>query len=1140
MNTCSASFEESCSSFGLFWLSSSGVQKFTSSCPSFPFFLLTSSVLELHDNPADPHVVTVLGEQLKHAGIRGEVTQLHPLDAGHGVATVLKEVRHLLLGLQRGRRGRLVGRSVDPALQRQLLLVLEPLHQARDRDVPLRLDHNRVPHRLRVRHRHLVDVHLHGGVEAGAALDGGRRGRLGLGEEREGKVAEGVAEEVCILLAHNLVQLQAHEAGGKRRGRGDGRDDPAGLQLGLEEVHLIDDVVPRAQVREGLDEVDVEVEVLVLLELVHEQRLRQRRRGERGVDGRARVVHLLAVVVAGLGLHLLRGGLAGLVRLRLHLRLEGLEGGDGHLLERLLEVRRVPLLALDVVHLRAQVGRRHEELHRHRVAAVELDHLREALGRRPERGAGVGGHVLGAVVHEQLHTVHEVCLVLLARPRDAVVERRRALVDDRVHQPAGHGTVELRVARQLVEDGLDVLVRLHQVVHERLAALRELVRVRRHRLEVADELGPGKAEAVVDVVREVVQRALGGLLLGGITGGAVVLGLEGHDALRVALRAEGAALEQGLRVQHALRVDVQARLHVVERVHHQVDLVPEGLREHVLRGGLHALRQGQHVEGRVHHLRDAAGALRLAVPDVVVAEEELPAEVALLDRVVVRHRRPPLVARDAHQREVLQELAAERARADQEDVEGSQLLLHRAAEHLQLRRVAALLVLLRQRRRHLRRQGLLAVVVVPLEGRVELARARLDHLLPHHASEDGRERVQHGAEAPCVLLDGRDAVVELLDARRVGQLAVQLARRGRRLRGAVGGGEGGGAEAVRRAEGEEGEAAAAELLLELRLAEVLEHGLVEGLRLRRLLRRVAVVHLTRLGEALAQRAELQDLQHLRLCRDAARDVLAERRRVRDLELLLALRHVVDLLRLAAVELRHALHLREGDVVAVVEVDVLVLHALHQRLLARLALLDLVDDRRLQRLARRVRAHELRTVVAEHVPEHAVARAVDEVRRRRRGGAARVVHHDRLLDGRVTEDHHRVSGHGLRRERRLLHFDGHGRVQLLELRLARRGAVLAHVLLGQVEVRAQVGRLHRLRVLQRHGLDVGEDHVLRRLGTQAVEAGDEDARCGQLEHALAAVHGHLPRLQVLIQLRSSLGARHCPLSTCVAMKYRYCS
>ena len=495
------------------------------------------------------------------------------------------------------------------------------------------------------------------------------------------------------------------------------------------------------------------------------------------------------------------------------------------------------------------------------------------------------------------------------------------------------------------------------------------------RLEVADELGVAEDEAVVDVVREVVQRARRRLLLGRVAARAVVLGPVRDHHLRVALGAERAALEQRLAEEDAARVDVESRLDVVQGVDDDVQALPEVVVEGALGRRRDAVLERRGVELRVHLRHRLDRRARLRVADVVVAEEELAGEVRLLDDVVVGDgelaARP---ARDAHQREVLEELAAERARSDEEDVERRQLLDERRAEDGGLRGVAPGGAEGGGRevggRRRLGRQALERVEVEALRRRVELPRHRLHHLLADDAADDRRHRRERRDGAHRQVLDDRRAR-RLVELRHLGVGVgggVELIREGedlvggrrvgrRRQRAAVGG-----AVRIEGAEGEVEEAGAPEARVGSGGAHHGEERLGEGGGRACHLRLVDLPQLARRVEEVVEGLERERLRLAHLGDQPARPVVVEggAGRQRQREALLALRAVLDLERRAAVERLHPLQLGEGHVVAVVEIQRLVVDALHAELGAvgaRALDGDRLENRRLDRLARRVVADE---------------------------------------------------------------------------------------------------------------------------------------------------------------------------------------
>ena len=75
------------------------------------------------------------------------------------------------------------------------------------------------------------------------------------------------------------------------------------------------------------------------------------------------------------------------------------------------------------------------------------------------------------------------------------------------------------------------------------------------------------------------------------------------------LGAEGSGLEQRLAKVHAAGVDVQARVDVVERVHHDVEALPELVVEHVFGVRGDAVLQRAHIERGIDRLGGVGGAL---------------------------------------------------------------------------------------------------------------------------------------------------------------------------------------------------------------------------------------------------------------------------------------------------------------------------------------------------------------------------------------------------------------------------------------------------------------------------------------------------------------------------------------------------
>mmetsp|Transcript_20281 Transcript_20281/g.51346 ORF Transcript_20281/g.51346 Transcript_20281/m.51346 type:complete len:956 (+) Transcript_20281:150-3017(+) len=775
-----------------------------------------------------------------------------------------------------------------------------------------------------------------------------RLGRDGLrhGEQRQREVGKGVAVRLHRLGLHRLVQLQAHQAGGARGGGGDGGDDAARDELGLELVHLGDRVVARAHVGQARDQVHVEVGVVILLKLDGRQAVAVLERGARALELLdQRVDHRLVVAVRGHGGRLALG-LSGLgVCLDVHALL-GHKGRHGHLGRHLGHLVRVcrPVGAGDAVHLGAQDGARLHKSGVRLVARLKVKRVREALGRGPEGRARAGGRVLWEGVHQLRDAAVEVVLELVARPRNALLKAVRALR----HQDLHHllQLLARRRVRRVLHRG-HVLGGVRQVAVGLAGAL----------LQQALKLGARPGQAVVNVVREGVHGAHGRLLLGRVARRAVVLGQARDDHLRVALGAQRARLQQRLAKVHAARVHVQARVDVVQRVHHQAQPLPELVVEHALGLGRHAVLQRVDAYPGVQTLRGLRRHGGLGAANVPVAEQELARQVGLLNRVVVRHRdAAPLSAAvgaaDAHHGEVLEELAAQRARAYQEHVQARQRGLQRAAKHRNVRVVPGAcgrkllggqLVQVGQR--------LHRVKVEPLEHGVELARHRLHHLLAHHAAKHGGDGVHLAARA--VRQRAHHALVQLR-TRRLRHGGVDVARqRQHALRVLL-------VRGARRV-----------ALLRLKRVQRLE----AHVQLRRAVKLGVVRHeeLARLAQRRGQRLELERLVLLELRDDAAALVLAHGRRVQ-VQLEGVRLAVLDADGLVRVERVHAHHLAKGHQLAVLELQPLILHARDH---GGVASADGGHDARVGLLTIHIDDGEVGAKVREHACKHAASLGPDE-------------------------------------------------------------------------------------------------------------------------------------------------------------------
>lgn len=87
-------------------------------------------------------------------------------------------------------------------------------------------------------------------------------------EHGQCQVNERVLEVTDLVFAlHELVNLRGDGSSNHGSGGGDGRDDLSGNHLGLLPFTLSDLVVPGSEIGGGVDEVDMEVRVVVLLKV---------------------------------------------------------------------------------------------------------------------------------------------------------------------------------------------------------------------------------------------------------------------------------------------------------------------------------------------------------------------------------------------------------------------------------------------------------------------------------------------------------------------------------------------------------------------------------------------------------------------------------------------------------------------------------------------------------------------------------------------------------------------------------------------------------------------------------------------------------------------------------------------------------
>mmetsp|Transcript_7176 Transcript_7176/g.13294 ORF Transcript_7176/g.13294 Transcript_7176/m.13294 type:complete len:261 (-) Transcript_7176:1791-2573(-) len=225
--------------------------------------------------------------------------------------------------------------------------------------------------------------------------------------------------------------------------------------------------------------------------------------------------------------------------------------------------------------------------------------------------------VLGEGVDEVLDVVAEVAEKVVHGKPNALLESRVCCDLDPLE----------RLYESLVFLG-DVLAGLFEVlVH---TAAPEVLEGRRSVLEHLSEHRAAPLDAVQRLVREVGQRAHGDSLALSRRSAFLVRGsLERNVDGLVRLSAQRARLEQRLGENEALGVDIVARFQVVERVHHEVQPLPELVRELAFRLGFDAcvVDLEAFFQLRVHLHCGSGGTFRLELAHVAPAEQKLPAEV---------------------------------------------------------------------------------------------------------------------------------------------------------------------------------------------------------------------------------------------------------------------------------------------------------------------------------------------------------------------------------------------------------------------------------------------------------------------------------------------------------------------------------
>ena len=240
------------------------------------------------------------------------------------------------------------------------------------------------------------------------------------------------------------------------------------------------------------------------------------------------------------------------------------------------------------------------------VGRIVVGGLGEALVPTPKRLSllilGAVRELLGQVEEDVTEELMEGC----PRQRDGITHRGAF----GAHLERGDELLELRnLLGDLGGASVGRLQRLTaRLLDETLDVLEHLGRLLGRVGEEVLELCPSPFDTVVDQVREVAQRAHGhAAALIGRTAVGIRASQVRHDDVHVRARPHRPRFEQWLLIEDALRVDVQARLHVVERIAHEIEAVPKVGVEEVLRRSGHQVLLGLDVEARVHRKRARRG-----------------------------------------------------------------------------------------------------------------------------------------------------------------------------------------------------------------------------------------------------------------------------------------------------------------------------------------------------------------------------------------------------------------------------------------------------------------------------------------------------------------------------------------------------
>ena len=392
--------------------------------------------------------------------------------------------------------------------------------------------------------------------------------RLGEHDLRQGQVDEAVLERLNVVLAlDELEDLIADNTSDHGSGGGDGRDDLTSDHLSLVAVALSDGVVAGTKVGTSVDEINVEVGVIILLEVSRHKLAETLAEGSERLEGRSNG-RLIIVRLGRAG----RGGAASSLTLLLLLRSLDCDG-LAYVLRR-LETSSDLLDSIlgDGWHAKIEENKVGASPHEVEVGLViHIERLRSgaALGTGPEFVA----RAIKVILREEMEQVTDGEIVV-------AVEDFASLTDDTSLISSGLNLDKRLDSLKLSADTSRCGV-LTEAGNESLRAADILAGILDTRAEESVELVAAPLDTVLNLVREVAERAHRDGLLRRILRIAVSLSLVRNDHLGVGLSAKSTGFEKRLLVPDALAINVETSLDVIDGVDNEVEALPELVIEHV-------------------------------------------------------------------------------------------------------------------------------------------------------------------------------------------------------------------------------------------------------------------------------------------------------------------------------------------------------------------------------------------------------------------------------------------------------------------------------------------------------------------------------------------------------------------------------